>query len=105
MNMPKIYQGDRTIDGLTVTVDGRPLPERTDIKAISQDGFEWSYEGEAPAQLALALLADHTGDAKSALHLYEPFMRYVVANFDNEWQMTSDDIGEAVRTLEAMQPA
>ncbi len=103
--MPKIYKGDRTIDGLTVTVDGRTLPERTGIKAISQGGFEWSYEGEAPAQLALAILADHTGSPQRALQLYEPFMRQIVANFDNEWEMTSDDVEEAVRALEAQRAA
>jgi Family of unknown function (DUF6166) len=99
--MSRTYRGDRTIDGLTVTVDGAPLPERTDIKALSSDGFEWSYEGSAPAQLALALLADHFGDAGRALQLYQPFMQHVVANFDNEWEMTSADIAEAVAALEA----
>ena len=103
--MAKIYKGDRTIDGLTVTVDGQTLLERTDIKAVSQDGFEWSYEGTAPAQLALAILADHTGSAQRALQLYEPFMKHIVANFDNEWEMTSDDVEEAIRALETLQPA
>jgi len=103
--MPKIYKGDRTIDGLDVTVDGRPLPEHTEIKAISQDGFEWSYEGEAPAQLALAILADHTGDPQRALKLYEPFMKHIVANFGNEWELTSEDIEDAARSIEAMQVA
>jgi hypothetical protein len=99
--MSKTYAGDRTIDGLAVTVNGRPLPERRDIKAISQDGFEWSYEGEAPAQLALAILADHTGSAERALLLCEPFMKLIVANFDNEWEMRSEDVEEAVQALEA----
>jgi hypothetical protein len=103
--MSKLYKGDRTIDGLAVTVDGKPLPERTDIKLISEDGFEWSYEGTAPSQLALAILADHTGDPKRALRLYEPFMRHIVANFDNEWEMRSEDVEDAVRALDAMQPA
>jgi hypothetical protein len=97
--MNKLYRGDRTIDGVIVTVDGEPLPERTDIRTLSRDGFEWSYEGDAPAQLALALLADHFGDASRALALYEPFMREVVANFSNEWEMTSEDVDEAVRSL------
>ncbi len=101
--MPKIYKGNRTIDGLIVTVDGQTLPECTDIKIISQDGFEWSYEGTAPAQLALAILADHTGSAQRALRLYEPFMKHIVANFDNEWEMTSGDVEDAVSALEAMQ--
>jgi Family of unknown function (DUF6166) len=104
-HMAKLYQGDRTIDGLSVTVDGKPLPERTDIKAISGDGFEWSYEGDAPAQLALAILADHTASPEKALRLYQPFMKYIVANFNNEWEMTSGDVEEAVRVLEAMKVA
>jgi hypothetical protein len=102
--MSKLYKGDRTIDGLAVTVDGKPLPERTDIKAVSQDGFEWSYEGAAPAQLALAILADHTGGSQRALKLYEPFMKHIVANFDNEWEMTSEDVEDAAKAIEAMQP-
>ena len=68
--MQKVYRGDRTIDGIQVTVDGAPLPERLDLKAISRDGFEWSYEGPPPAQLALALLADHLGDDRRALALH-----------------------------------
>ncbi|MCG5238084.1 DUF6166 domain-containing protein [Xanthobacter oligotrophicus] len=92
----KTYRGDRTIDGVSVTVDGAPLPERTDIREISRDGFEWTYEGVAPAQLALAILADHFGAAGPALQHYERFMRQVVANFGNEWEITSADIDTAL---------
>jgi hypothetical protein len=92
----KTYRGDRTIDGIKVYVDGELLANRTDIKAISQDGFEWSYEGDAPAQLALSLLADHFGNAEPALRHYETFMRDFVANFSNEWEMTSADIDAAL---------
>lgn len=88
----KTYRGDRTIDGIVITVDGEALPERTDIRAISRDGFEWSYEGDAPAQLALAILADHYGDDARALAEHERFMREAVANFGNEWEMTGADI-------------
>jgi hypothetical protein len=95
-NAMKTYRGDRTIDGIAVTVDGNPLPDRTDIKEISRDGFEWSYEGVAPAQLALAILADHFGSATPALQGYERFMREVVANFGNEWEFTSADIDAAL---------
>lgn len=100
----RTYTGDRTIDGIRVTVDGRPLDRREDILSLSKEGFEWSYEGAAPAQLAVALLADHLGDAERARSLHERFMREVVANFDNAWEMTSADIdhvlaawGERVR--------
>lgn len=97
----KTYRGDRTIDGISVTVDGKPLPQRTDIAPLSRDGFEWSYEGIAPAQLALALLADHLGDDRRAYALHDRFMREVVANFANEWEMTSDDIEAALHRAAA----
>jgi len=95
----KEYRGDRTIDGVVVTVNDQPLPQRLDVKALSDDGFEWSFEGPAPSQLALAILVDHLGDPEIALGLYEPFMREVVANFSNEWVLTSEDIDEAIDAL------
>ena len=95
----KTYKGDRTIDAILVTVDDQPLDERVDLKAITDDGFEWSFEGPASAQLALAILADHTGDDAKALRLHEAFMREIVANFANEWVMTSADVEAAVRAL------
>ncbi len=95
----KTYQGDRTIDGIVVTVNGAPLADRRDIIDLSDDGFEWSFEGDAPAQLALAILADHLGDTAKAKRLYQPFMREIVANFANEWKMTSDDVAQAVQAL------
>ena len=97
----KTYVGDRTIDGVQVQVDGRPLEPRLDIHEFTKNGFEWSYEGPEPRQLALALLADHTGDPKLALTFAEPFMQAVVANFDNEWEMTSGDVEAVVAALRA----
>ena len=95
----KTYKGDRTIDGIQVTINDAPLDLRLDLKSISSDGFEWSFEGPASAQLALAILADHTGDDSKALRLHEPFMREIVANFANEWVLTSSDVEEAVTAL------
>lgn len=97
----KTYQGDRTIDGIVVTVDGQPLDERRDIRSLCEDGFEWGFEGPASAQLALALLADHLDDAQRAVQLHEAFMREIVANFANEWQMTGADVEDAVTALES----
>lgn len=88
----KTYIGERTIDGIRVNVDGRPLPTREDIRTLGRNGFEWSYEGPEPNQLALAILADHLGDPVKALALHDRFMREIVANFDNDWQMSSADI-------------
>jgi hypothetical protein len=95
----KKFSGDRTIDGVKVTVDGRPLDQRLDIHRYTANGFEWSYEGNEPRQLALAILAEHLSDAVGAKALVEPFMKAVVANFDNEWEMTSADIDAAVAAL------
>lgn len=94
------YRGARTMDGIQVLVDGEALAERTDLKAISKAGFEWTYEGDAPAQLALALLADHLGDEQRALALYEAFMRSVVANLENDWELTGADIDAALAEID-----
>lgn len=95
----KVYRGDRTLDGLKVTVDGEPLDPRTDIKKISENGFEWSYEGPEPAQLALAMLAEHLGDEQAALAKHQAFMKEIVANFNNEWEMTEEDIAIALENI------
>jgi uncharacterized protein DUF6166 len=95
-----VYVGERANDGARVLVDGRPLDPRQDLKAISANGFEWTYEGAEPAQLALALLAHHLGDGAAALRLHQAFMRQVVANLDNEWTLTGEEIDAALGRLE-----
>ena len=92
----KVYEGGRSLDGSIVTVDGKPLPPRYDLKRLSKTGFEWTFAGAGPAQLALALLADHLGDDREALARYEGFMREVVAHLDNAWRLTSADIDRAL---------
>ena len=95
----KIYEGSRTIDGIRVTVDGQPLEDRTDIMRFSSTGFEWTYAGDAPRQLALALLANHLEDDDIALQLSESFMNAVVTDFDNDWKLTGDEIATALESL------
>jgi hypothetical protein len=92
----KIYEGGRSLDGAIVTVDGVKLPPRHDLRILCKTGFEWTYEGAGPAQLALALLANHLGDDRAALAQYERFMREVVAHLDNAWRLTSADIDAAL---------
>ena len=86
------YEGKRTIDGLVVTVDGKRLDEHYEVKRFTRYGFEWTYEGESPQQLALAILLDHLGDKDRAIALSEPFMKEIVANLDNDWTLGSDEI-------------
>jgi hypothetical protein len=97
----KVYQGQRTIDGLVVTVDGNPLPEHYEIKRFTKYGFEWTYDGDSPRQLALAILFDYLGDAGRAVALSEPYMQDVIANLDNDWRLTGDDVGAYLRKLGA----
>jgi hypothetical protein len=95
----KHYIGDRTIDGISVTVDGQPLSPHYDQLQLTEHGFEWSYEGPEPAQLAYALLYDHLNDAAAAKDLHQALMERVVANFDNEWELTGDDLDDAIKVL------
>ncbi|MGK7653888.1 DUF6166 domain-containing protein [Roseovarius sp. B08] len=92
----KTYLGDRTIDGVVVTVDGQDLPDYAEVCKFTNAGFEWSFEGVAATQLAFALIYDVTGDAGLAKRLAEPFMREVTANFGNDWEMTEADVRAAV---------
>jgi len=97
----RVYEGKRTIDGLVVTVDGRRLEERYDVKRFTRFGFEWTYEGDSPRQLALAILVDYLGDPRRAIALAEPFMKRIVANFDQDWRLTGDEVAAALRDIEA----
>jgi hypothetical protein len=99
----KTFCGDRTIDGVKVTVDGKPLDQSLDIQKFTPNGFEWSYEGPEPRQLALAILAAHLDDAVKAKALVEPFMTAVVANFGNDWEMNSADIDAALVAIQRQQ--
>lgn len=96
----KTYEGKRAFDGLIVTVDGAKLSEHTEVKQFTTWGFEWTYEGESPQQLALAILYDHLGDKTRAIGLSERFMKHVIADLDNDWTLTSDEVEAAVREIE-----
>lgn len=77
-------------------MDGAPLNGGEAHQRYSQNGFEWSYEGPEPAQLAFALLLDHLGDPARAAALHRSFMHEVVANLANSWEMTSADVDAAL---------
>src|SRR5438477_4472001 len=96
----KTYEGKRTMDGLVVTVDGKRLDEHYDVKQFTKWGFEWTYEGDSPQQLALAILYDHLGDIGRAIRLSEPFMKNIVANLDNDWTLGGDEVDRAIREIE-----
>lgn len=97
--MNKNYEGQRTIDGIRVTVNGKRLDEHVQIRKFTDYGFEWSYEGASPQQLALAILADYLGNETRALELSKGFMKAVVANLDNDWTLTGKEIDQALERL------
>lgn len=97
----RTYKGERNIDGAKVTVDGGPLDPRLDLHTFTSRGFEWGYEGDGPHQLAFAILADYFEDDAQARAECEAFMSRVVANFSNEWEMTSADIDLALANVHA----
>lgn len=88
------YSGTREKDGtLTVTVDGRLLDPRLDLRDHSPTGFECSYGGSGPAQLALAILAHHFQDPGLALGFYQQFKWDVISKLPKgDWTLTSDNI-------------
>jgi hypothetical protein len=93
----KTYEGRRTMDGLVVTVDGKPLPEHYEVKQFTKRGFEWTYDGTSPQQLALAILFDHLGDKERAIALSAQYMKDVVANLDNDWTLSGNEVDAYLR--------
>ena len=98
------YEGKRTSTGTVVTrqsAEQTELPLRLDLAYHSPTGFEWSYGGSGPAQLALALLADALEDEAAAQALHQCFKWEVVAKLPQEgWRLTQESIREVVRDLQ-----
>lgn len=90
----KTYRGFRDAQGNThVEVNGRPLEWRLDLDNHSPTGLEWGYGGSGPAQLALALIADCTGNDERAIERHQDFKWRCVAKLPkSEWMLTSRDI-------------
>lgn len=91
---PKTYCGKR--------IDGRPVVEvfqdgvysalapRLELCNHSPDGFEWGYGGSGPAQLALAIIADATGNDVLAVNTHQLFKAIFVGRLDKDkaWAIT-----------------
>lgn len=92
------YRGERTPCADRVTRNGVPLNPRLDLFNHSPDGFSWGYGGSGPAQLALALLADATGDDDLAVEAHQEFKEERIAPLAlKEWWMTAAEIREWAR--------
>ena len=101
----KTYEGRREGYVAEATVNGVPLNPRLDLWNHSPTGFEWGYGGSGPAQLALALLADHLDNDDEAVQLHQEFKRKVVAKFDRRgWTLSSAQIQTEVDALRRTAP-
>lgn len=58
----------------------------------SPDGFQWGYGGSGPAQLALAILLDVTGDEDLSVRLHQDFKRDKIAQLEDSFVLTEDEI-------------
>ena len=58
----------------------------------SPNGFNWGYGGSGPAQLALALLLDATGDQNLSLMYHQRFKWQVVAAWQGDWHISDEAI-------------
>jgi len=98
--MRKRYRGQRTDEGVMVTVNGLPLNPRRDLHNHSPDGFNWGYGGSGPAQLALAILADHLDNDGLALTNYQAFKSAVIAGLDgDEWTLSSENVSDILQEI------
>jgi hypothetical protein len=102
--MTEVYKGIYTKEyGCTVTVNGKQLPNRSDLTNESPMDFEWGHNESGPAQLALAILAyPCSSNEQRALNHFQAFKERVIAQIpaNISWQIDSDFIEYTLFTLE-----
>lgn len=76
-----------------------PLDPRYDLRNHSPAGFNWGYGGSGPAQLALALVADASGDDALALKVYQRFKFEIVGGMADQWMLEAGNIADFAKTL------
>ena len=86
-----------TIDGTSekreIVIEPLDATASLKVRKHSPDGFEWGYSGSGPAQLALAILMDATGNhGNLATTHYQPFRAAHVSRWDDCWAITQDAI-------------
>ena len=84
------------------------LDPRLDIANHSPTGLEWGYMGSGPSQLAIALIADATGDDEKAgnTRLCQQFKRDVIAQMPSrEWILGQEFIVKYVESYLSEVPA
>lgn len=102
--MNRVYTGrrvkpeEKTVSDIEVKVQDAqgermlPLEPSLKLRNHSPTGFAWGYGGSGPAQLALAILLDFTGDEKTALEYYQDFKWDFVGGWGDEWSIGAPEI-------------
>lgn len=102
----KTEQGERQEPLVLVWEGGHPRPldpaPSQALRNHSPDGFEWSYAGSGPAQLALGILLDCLGDEDEALEHYQAFKNAFLAprERDEAWEISSAQVEEFLLSLQ-----
>lgn len=80
------------------------LNPRRDIHDHSPTGMMWGYHGSGPAQLALAILADHFDfGVNRAKEFYQEFMGKVISRVKGDYfVLSSQEIDAALRNIGAI---
>ncbi len=106
----KTYRGEVENQGMggqeiiVTSTSTRPTPlDLAASQAVynhSPDGFNWGYSGSGPAQTALAILLDVTGDPELAMRLHQAFKFQVVAGWGEQWEIGEEQVRAWIETME-----
>lgn len=81
-----------------MTVDGEPLPHRSDLSGNATSAFDWGFVGTG--QLSVALLSDFLGDDPKAKAMCDAFEKKVVAQLPHRsWTLTGQNLTDALAPL------
>lgn len=102
-----VYHGGRHPSGRAYVTVRQPgeratlLRWRLELYRHSPTGLEWGYGGSGPAQLALALLADATGDENLAISAHQEYKSAVVAGLSQAgWTLSRSQVLAWVKTYQ-----
>ncbi len=73
--------------------NAKPLMRRFDLRQHARH-FDWGRNTGGAAQLAVALLADATGDDETALEWYQHFKAHVLHRMPASWVLEINDVAE-----------
>ena len=108
----RCYEGKRGLDGVcrvdVVELAARyPLEPRLDLwnrtprPTVAVATFDWGYDGIGPSQLALAMLADATGDDQRALKNLLAFKRRMIGSLPRlRWTVSRETVLLVLNAIE-----